>query len=235
MSGSNDAAVSRVLTALHKDKDGRVRRSAALALGKMQARQAIPDLREALDDSGEVAFAAAKALADLGDQTGRDTLVAILAGKRRDSPGLMTNMVREAQHRIHHPEGMMLMGAESATGAVLPPASMGLDAARQIMALYDNGAPGRASAVDYIAKDPEPYALSLLEWALSDSSAAVRWRAAQALGYRGNDQTIAKLEPLLKDSHKAVADMAAAAILKISTGDRTAPAGEQTPLLTSKK
>src|SRR5437588_570878 len=58
-------AVRRASEAL-RDKDLFVRRSAALALGQLNAHSAIPDLQNSLsDDSPEVAFAAAKALTQL--------------------------------------------------------------------------------------------------------------------------------------------------------------------------
>src|SRR4051812_8967054 len=78
--GANQDAVRRVVDLMRHDKDGRVREQAALTLGQMKATSAIPDLKAALDDKGEVAFAAAKSLTELGDPAGRDMLIAVLAG-----------------------------------------------------------------------------------------------------------------------------------------------------------
>ena len=47
--------------------------------------------------TGEVAFAAAKALTDIGDPSGRPMLIAVLAGERKDTPSMMTNAMREAK------------------------------------------------------------------------------------------------------------------------------------------
>jgi HEAT repeat protein len=214
--GSNHEAVRRVVEAMKSDKDARVRQDAALALGQMKATSAIPDLKAALGDHSEVAFAAAKALTELGDPSGRDTLIAVLAGTRSANPGMMTNVVREAQHRIKHPEGMVLLGADAAAGTMFAPASMGLTAIEQTAGLRTKGSPGRAAAAAYLEKDPDPYAVTLLEWALNDDSKAVRIAAAKALAKRGNPESIGKLDPLLKDDHNAVRTMAAAAILEIS-------------------
>src|SRR5689334_24647268 len=52
--GTNLEAVRRVEGVLKNDKDARVRQEAALALGQMKATSAIPSLRTALDDDGEV-------------------------------------------------------------------------------------------------------------------------------------------------------------------------------------
>src|SRR5579863_90988 len=57
--GSPDPeAVGRVEAAL-KDKDPRVRQTAALILGELKAASSITQLQEMLSDTGEVAFAAA--------------------------------------------------------------------------------------------------------------------------------------------------------------------------------
>jgi HEAT repeat protein len=214
--GSNGEAVRRVEAALH-DSDARVRLQAALALGQMKATSAIPALKEALDDHGEVAFAAAKALTDLGDPSGRDMLIAVLAGDRRATPGITTNMIREAQRRVKHPQGMVLMGAEDAAGTMFGPAGMGLTAITEVAHLRSKGSPARAAAAAYIAKDPDPYALTLLEWALADDSRWVRIEAAKGVGQRGNAASIPMLEPLLKDDHNAVRCMAAAAIIRLGS------------------
>lgn len=223
--GSNSGAVRRVADAMKNDKDARVREQAALALGEMKAKSAIPDLRAALDDKGEVAFAAAKSLTTLGDASGRDTLVAVLAGQRKTNPGMMTNAVREAQHRVKHPEGMILMGAGAAAGTMFAPAGMGLHALEQTAGLRQKGSPARAAAAAYLEKDPDPYAVTLLEWALEDDSKMVRFQAAKALAKRGNAESIAKLEPMLEDDHNAVRTMAAAAIVQLS---RQSPGASQT-------
>jgi len=55
-----------------QDADPYVRQTAAAELGEMKSKQSIPALKAELDDpAGEVAFAAAKSLWDLGDRAGR--------------------------------------------------------------------------------------------------------------------------------------------------------------------
>jgi hypothetical protein len=52
----------------------------------MKAREAIPSLKTAMDDAaGEVAFAAAKALWDMGDRSGRDLIEDVLTGQQSTS------------------------------------------------------------------------------------------------------------------------------------------------------
>lgn len=210
---TNDRAVKAAEDALH-DKDAQVRVAAAGALGEMKAMQAAPALKAALDDTGEVAFAAAKALVDMGDPAGREMLVAVIAGERKDSPGMLTNAVREARKKIHHPEGLLLMGAADASGAMFGPApSIGIVATKDAFKL--RGVSGRATAAAALAKDPEPYAVQLLEWALTDYSWEVRASAAKALGERGNADSLSKLQVALADPHHAVRTLAAASIIRI--------------------
>jgi hypothetical protein len=84
------------------DKDTLVRPSAALALAQSKAKQAV---QHALDDSsGAAAFAAAQALTEIGDSSGRDMLIAVLAGELKEGPGIITNAIRDAKKRLRDPE-----------------------------------------------------------------------------------------------------------------------------------
>ena len=209
----NEKAVKTLVDAL-QDKDPLVRQAAAAALGEMKARQAIGSLREAIGDKGEVAFAAAKSLSEMGDSGGRDMFVDMIAGERSDTPGFVANGVRDARKRLKHPQGLILEGMEDAGGALFPPAGYGITAAKE--AFKEKGSSSRAVAATYLAKDPDPYAVTLLEWALSDSSWGVRAAAAHGLALRGNAGSIPKLHFLLDDSSHVVQTMAAAAILRIT-------------------
>ncbi|MCC7015980.1 MAG: HEAT repeat domain-containing protein, partial [Rhodospirillales bacterium] len=67
-----------------RTKDPEVRQSAIAALGEMQCRDAIPQLKLALDDGNEqVGLAAAKALANMGDMSGRDIFKRLLTGEMK--------------------------------------------------------------------------------------------------------------------------------------------------------
>jgi HEAT repeat protein len=207
-----------------QDKDALVRQTAAAALGESGAKEAIPYLKAALDDSPEVSFTAAKALWDLGDSSAREIFQQVIEGERKDTPGKMRGAMRDAKRRLR-PTQLALMGAKEAAG-LFGPASMGLDAVQEVMkeAKKDSGSPGRTVAAGILAKDSDPYALTLLEWALGDNSSTVRVAVAKALGERGNQDTIPKLTPLLADDRHAVRYMAAAAIIKLNL-KQPAPAG----------
>lgn len=223
--GEPDAEAVKRAENFLQDPDPLVRQSAALALGEMNAYAAIPWLKQALNDSPEVAFGAAKALTKLGDSSGRDVLIAVMAGERKDAPGFITNAQRKAKDKMHHPQSLALMGAQDAAGAMFGPVAVVIPVARETMKLRSKGGPGRASATAYIAKDPDPYAVSLLEWALKDDEELVRLEAAKGLGERGNAGSVPKLVETLRDTNEVVRDMAAASILRITDrGGATGPA-----------
>lgn len=214
--GPQPQAVKLVEKAL-QDKDAQVRQTAAATLGQMGARDAIPNLKSALEDSPEVSFTAAKALWDLGDPSGREIFQEVIEGERTDAPGKLHGAMRDAKKKLT-PGQMALMGVKETSGALLGPASIGVTAIEAAMkeTKKDAGAPGRVEAAGVLAKDQDPYALTLLEWALADKNWAVRLAVAKALGERGNEATIAKLTPLLNGDRHAVRYMAAASTVKLS-------------------
>jgi HEAT repeat protein len=204
-----------------QDKDTLVRQTAAAELGEMNSSHAIPYLKKALDDCTEVSFTAAVSLWKLGGKDGRDIFQGVLEGELKNSPGMVTGAIRDAQHKLRNPSTLALMGVQEAAGALLGPASMGIMFAKE--ALKDGGSTGRVLAAKYLGEDPDPYALTLLEWALADKNWAVRAAVAKALGQRGNTDTIAKLEPLLADTHPAVSYMAAASIVRLAAAAAAPP------------
>ncbi|HLG99592.1 MAG TPA: HEAT repeat domain-containing protein [Bryobacteraceae bacterium] len=208
-------AVKLVCSGL-QDKDATVRQTAAETLGEMGSPDAIPSLKTALDDNNpQVSYTAAKALWALGDRTGREIFQEVLTGERKDAP----SKIHEAIKKKLSPGQLALMGADSAGGVFLGPASIGITAIHEAIkdTRGDTGAPGRAESAAELAKDQDPYALTLLEWALGDSNWAVRLAVAKALGDRGNQDTIPKLSSLLQDDRHAVRYMAAASMVKLSS------------------
>ena len=212
--GITPEAIKVIESVLRDDKATLVRQAAAVTLGDINARTAIPSLESALDDNPEVSFAAAKALHGMGNASGRWILEEVLEGERTNRPGVVHGVVRKAKQKLHSPTQLALMGAKGAAGEFLGPASMGITIGQ--MALKDGGAPGRTAAVVALARDPDPYIVTLLEWALADNSWAVRAAVVKALGERGNQNTIPKLLPLLTDDRDLVRSLAAAAVIRLS-------------------
>jgi HEAT repeat protein len=212
--GLEKDAVRLVEVSLH-DNEILVRQTAAALLGEMQSRPSIPRLREALDESPEVAFTAAKALWQMGDRGGRDVFEDVLAGEIKNSPGLMQGTARRVRATLRNPKALTLMGIKEASAALVPFSGLGFDAAQEVM--KDSGAPGRTLAVTMLTESCNDTARDLMELVLiSDKNWGVRAATARALGRCGNAATVPKLEPLLEDSHDTIRDMAAASIVRLT-------------------
>jgi HEAT repeat protein len=222
--GSDPQALRLVERGL-QDKDPHVRQTAAATLGQAGDKEAIPYLKAALKDEPEVSFTAAKALWDLGDRSGQDIFEEVIEGQRKNVPGKLHGAFDQAKKKMN-PGQLALMGAEDGTGAVFGPASLGIAAVEEAVKTVknDTGAEGRRIAAEELATDPDPYALTLLEWALGDSNWGVRVAVAKALGERGNQGSIPKLAPLLEDDHHAVRYMAAASIVKLNLRNQVSSA-----------
>jgi len=199
-----------------RDDDPLVRQTAAAELGDMKSKQSIPALKAALDDEGEVAFAAAKSLWDLGDRSSSLSFIEdVAAGQQKTSQGMVSGAIRDAKQKAHDPKALALMGFREASGAVLGPFNMGLVAAEQ--AMKDGTASARVLSISLLAKECDSVTLQLIEKAcVNDKNWAVKAGAAKALGQCGNPEAIPTLERNLSDSHPAVKFMSAGAILRLS-------------------
>src|SRR3984893_9929064 len=155
--GATPEAVQKVERAL-QDKDAQVRQTAAFTLGQMGAKDAIPNLKAALDDTPEVSFTAAKALWVLGDTTGREIFQEVIEGERSTAPGKLHGVVKDAKKKLG-PGQLALMGAKEATGVMFGPASLGITAVQEAVktAKKDGGAGGRSVAAEVLIQGSKPY------------------------------------------------------------------------------
>jgi HEAT repeat protein len=209
-------AVKLIEQALH-DKEPVVRQTAVAELAEMKSKASIPALKTEIDDSsGEVAFAAAKALWDLGDLSGRELIEDVLTGEEKTSPGMVSGAVSDAKRKLHDRKALAVMGLKEASGALLGPFNLGIVAAEQ--AFKDGSGGARSLAVSLLARECDAETRQLLEWAFAnDKNWAVKAAAAKGLGQCGNADTIPKLEIGLSNSREAVKDMSAAAIIRLSS------------------
>jgi len=219
-----DFEALRLIEGALRDPDSWVRQTAAAQLGQMKAKQAIPALKTALDDAApEVAFAAAKALWDMGDKSGRDLLEDVLTGQEKSAPGYLSSTMHDMKRKMHDPKALAVMGAKEAQGALLGPFNMGVVAAEN--AMKDGSGGGKSIAATLLAQDCDAETLRLLEWSCSnDKNWAVKAASAKALGQCGNRDAIPTLEQNLSDSRAGARMMAAGAIIKLS-GKGVAGAG----------
>ncbi len=219
-----DPEAIRLVEAALKDNDEFIRTTAAAELGEMKSRQSFPALKAALDDpAGEVAFAAAKSLWDMGDKTGRGFIEDVVAGQQNATDGGVKGALHRADRLRHDPKAMAVLGAKSASGVLLGPFNIGVLAAEQVL---KNGAvAARMEALNLLAEDCDAQTFKMLEAACTDDKTwAEKAAAAKALGRCGNPDAIPKLEQNLADSNAAVRFMSAAAIIRLSDNPTAASA-----------
>jgi HEAT repeat protein len=214
--GLDPGAIRLVEAAMKSDTDLLIRATAAAELGEMKSRQSIPALRAALDDpSGEVGFAAAQALWDMGDKTGRGFIEDVVAGQQVATDGGVKGALHRADRLRYDPKKMAIIGAKSASGALLGPFNIGVLAAEQV---FKGGATAaRMQALNLLAEDCDVQTFKLLQTSSTDGKTwAEKAAAAKALGRCGNPDAIPKLEENLSNSSAAVKYMSAAAIIRLS-------------------
>ena len=214
--GLDPEAIRLVEAALKDDKDSLIRATAAAELGEMKSRQSFPALKAALDDpAGEVGFAAAKALWDMGDKTGRGFIEDVVAGQQAATDGGVKGALHRADRLRYDPKKMAVIGAKSASGALLGPFNIGVIAAEQV---FKGGAEAaRMQALNLLAEECDAQTFKLLQAATTDDKTwAEKAAAAKALGRCGNPDAIPKLEENLSNSNAAVRFMSAGAIIRLS-------------------
>jgi HEAT repeat protein len=212
--GASNKAVDLVFSVL-QDKDSSVRETAATALGEMHSVRAVAALKQSLeDDSGAVRFAAAKALWQLGDHSGRSLLEEVLSKQGTASDGMVRQGLNDANKKLHSPGDLARIGLIQASGAFLGPFSFGVVMAEELA--KDKGAPTRAISASLLASDRDPKSVRALEDAIQDENAAVRAAAAKAIGSHPCKQLLPDLQFLFDDKDQ-VKYMAAASIIRIQS------------------
>jgi HEAT repeat protein len=201
-----------------QDRDATVRKTAAIALGDLQAQDSKPALRARLDDdSSEVEFAAANSLWKMGDRSGRGIFIATLSGENKGD-GFVKSTVKSNFSKYSDPKSLAMTGVKEAAGAFLGPLPIGITIAQELM--KDRTASARAECAALLAKDPSPEAVRELTQALADKNWAVRAAAAQALSVSPGKVSPDAFGPLLYDDNGTVRDIAAAGIIRLTQAAR---------------
>lgn len=188
-----------------KDKDPEVRGAAALSLGTMGSKSAIPQLTTAAkgDTEGAVVMAAAKSLIQLGDEKGYTVYYAILTGQRKSGARLIGSQEKQLDDLMRHPQQMEDMAFEQGIGFV-PFGGIGLQAYETIHASEAKGPLVKATAIKVLAKDPDPVTAKALVAATHDKEWVIRAAAYDALARRGDSSLLPDLTAGLKDSKDEV-------------------------------
>ena len=203
------------------DKDATVREAAAATLGEIKARTAIPQLRMAVADSvPEVTFAAAKALYNMGDQTGIDVMMAVLLGQQSDASGFVSGSIRAMKLKLHDPKALMMVGIQEGAG-IAGPFGMGVPIAEGL--LKDNQASGKTVAALLLATDRSQKSLDALKEALVEKNWTVRAAASRAIAKRNATQLYDNVAMLLDDRREEVQFSAAATLIRLKQPSTTRP------------
>jgi HEAT repeat protein len=201
------------------DSKPQVRVAAAIALGELHAKSAIPKLEEALSDNEPaVALAAAHSLLIMKDPLAYQVYYEVLTGKRKGSKGLVAGEL----DTLKDPKKMALLGFQEGIGFV-PFAGIGYGAIRTIM--KDDSSPVRAAAARVLADDPDSATEdALIQAATGDKNPLVRTAALDALAHRADPAVVDRIASALSDDKDAVKYTAAAAIVHLSdVADRRKP------------
>jgi HEAT repeat protein len=203
----------KIIESMLQDKDFGVRQAACSTLGDMKSRASIPALEAAVEDKApEVVFAAAKALYNMGNITGRDILIDILVGDQKGSSGFVSNSIRDARLKLHDPKALLLVGVNQAA-AFLGPMGAAFPLAEQL--LKDSQASGKTIAALLLATDTSAASKSAVKLALTDKNWTVRAAAARAIALRDLREFYSDLRALLDDKREEVTYSAAAAMIRL--------------------
>lgn len=200
------------------DKDPDVRGAAALSLGAMKSKSAIPQLTAAAksDPEGAVAMAAAKSLIQLGDNMGYEAYYVVLTGQRKSGDSLIGGQEKELNQLLRNPKQMETMAFEQGMGFV-PFGGIGLQAFETIHASEMKEPIIKATSIKILAMDPDPRTGKALVAATEDKNSLVRASAFDALARRGDPALLAGLISGLSDEKAEVKLTAAAAVIHLST------------------
>jgi len=199
-----------------KDPNPSVRAAGATALGQMHATESVPKLEHALSDQKiPVVMAAAQALRELDeDKSAYVVYYELLTGERKTSDGIIAQQLAT----LKDPKELAKIGVSEGVGYI-PFAGIGWDAYRTLRKKDPN--PVRAVAAKFLANDPDPASARALVRATNDKDWIVRAAALEAIAQRGDPSLLPKVEDKLTDKYQKVRYSAAAAVIRLSTQEKT--------------
>lgn len=204
-----------LLTQALSDSDILVRIAACSTLSELKEKQSIPLLEKTLEDPvPEVSFAAAQALWQMSSPTGKEVLLAVLAGEQKTSSGYFAKQKRDTMRMMKTPSALFKFIARTGIGFIpLPGLETGFTSMTELS--KNSQLSGQALAALLLAKDNDSISLELLREALLDKDWPVRAAAVHSLAIRNQAFMKDDLVRLFADKKEAVRYRAAAAYLKL--------------------
>jgi HEAT repeat protein len=211
--GAHEKVISKLATMLDEDKDVPVRIAIVSSLGDFKDPTVVPILEKALKDPApEVDFAAAKALFQLKQPSGKEVLLSVLSGQAKASSSFLTSQKRGALRMLHTPSKLFMTAASVAVP--VPGFGVGLTSAQGI--LSDSGASARAAVLLLLQNDQDAATKEAIHNALSDKEWSVRAAAVHAIAMRNDPALKQEFVPLFDDKKDAVQFRAAAGYIRLA-------------------
>jgi HEAT repeat protein len=216
LAGASNEVFTRLSNALN-DKDVDVQVATCATLGSLKNKRAIELLTATVkSEIPEVAYAAATGLFQLGQPLGREILIDVLQGEKKNTSNYLTTQKRGVIQMLQNRPAMMRMALKEGIG-MLPIPGAGFGAASLEAILKDAGMSGRALVATMLANEKDAASLQALRDSLDDKSWSVRAAAVHALAVRNRPEVLNEIIPLMEDKSDAVKFRAAAAALRLST------------------
>jgi HEAT repeat protein len=190
-----------------KDEKADVRAAAAAALGEMDAKSSVPNLRKALSDKEpKVVLAATRSLLQLKDDApAYEVFYAVLTGQQKTGEGLVASQLQILQN----PRKLAELGV-----GFVPFGGVGLFAFNALT--KDDVSPVRAAAARALAKDPDSQTTVALVQAVSDKSWMVRQGALEAIAKRADPALLENIQGAMSDEKDIVSYTACAAVIRLT-------------------
>jgi HEAT repeat protein len=190
-----------------EDPNPNIRIAAVTALGNMNEKAALPEIKALLrEGDAKTTLAIAAVLKKFGDAEGYEIYYELLMGERKDGEKLVDG--------IKDKKGLEKMGAKTAIG-FLP---FGGVATGTYDYLEQNGkshASVYVTAVNALAEDRDPKAEKALVRAVFGGKEPVQLAALQGLAKRGDAKVVNDIEPAMHSEKDLVSYTAAAATLHL--------------------
>jgi HEAT repeat protein len=152
-----------------QDSEPNVRGAAALSLGAVKSKSAIPILIAAVkaEREGAVVMAAAKSLIQLGEEKGHEVYYAVLTGERKSGEGLIGGQEEQMKQLMRNPKQMETMAFEQGLGFV-PFGGASIQVYQAVHQSQEKDLIVKATSIKILAKDPDPRTGKALVTATTD-------------------------------------------------------------------
>jgi HEAT repeat protein len=213
----HNTAIREMAERALNDASDDVRAEAANTLGQLHASDAIPRLKQMLNDPDlKVVFSATNALYVMKDPMAFDVYYAIVTGQRKSKSGLIQSQLSA----LHNRKQMEKLALETGIGFV-PFGGMAFEAWKTIT--HDNSSAVIIQALDRLASDPDPKSQQAIEDACYDGKWQIRAAAVTALAKRSNPSALDYAVSAMQDDNDLVVDLGAATVVHLSALPRSRP------------